>query len=104
MQTHACTNARTHACTHARTHYLSGAGLPRFSWKKRPLNVCVGVCCDADTAMMYFIAVRQRKLTPGRYKTMTDLTGFLVSSINFLHVISSIASYLFISGSNLGFL
>jgi len=32
------------ASVKSRTVYLSGAGLPGLSWKKRPLNMCVCVC------------------------------------------------------------
>ena len=36
--------------------HLSGAGLPRLSWKKRPLNACSSSCCSSVPKLCKFIA------------------------------------------------
>ena len=42
------------ASVKSRMVYVSGAGLPRLSWEKKPLNVCVyvGVCVYHNVTLL----------------------------------------------------
>ena len=66
----------------SRIFYLSGTGLPRLSWKLRPLNGCSSnSCCTLFCQMSHFIYMKIRDFGEYLYQKTVDTGSHLLKVV-----------------------